>query len=113
MYLGKPIIAPESNRADLSEWASKYNMELRNVSRPRTIQLKHIRDFQNQEDVDYCTEKHLKQGHVYKDLLAKTDEFIPKINNLLGDFSKLMESDNNVTVPPTGMFLIVIQYNMI
>lgn len=93
---------PKSDRLD--DWSERYSNVLRPLLRPRIIQMRHTRDWQDDEDIAYAKAKYTKKdGFSYEDAIARTDELIPQVNALLEELDGMLHSSSSCNAWQRGL----------
>jgi len=94
----KVFLKPATDREDLKKWVEKLSPDSRPLLMPRTRKLP-LLDLAKQEDLDYHAAKY--QDNV-EELLAKTDEYISRVNERLKELESLIKGDNTLNKDGLG-----------
>ena len=86
---GGALLAPQTNRHDLSAWKKRFKNVLRPLARPRVLRLP-IPDFASEADVAYARAKYEGQGFNYEGALAQTAARVRDADALLLELDAML-----------------------
>lgn len=82
------MFAPATERFD--KWRQRFLDVMRPLMRPRIIQLRHLKDFETDEDVKYSRESH--KDFNYEEALANTDKYTREAHAQLQELDAMLHS---------------------
>ena len=94
------LIPPSPVRKDLATFFAsdgEFKRLQRILTRPLVIRMKHLKDWQKDEDVAYAIEKYEKAGFDYEDAERRRPEAAKRMEKLLVELEAMMQSDISMT----------------
>lgn len=105
---GSPqLIPPTPKRDDVADFLSstgEFKVLQRILTRPIIIEMNHLMDWKKPEDVAYAKEKYTNGGFDYAAAKAQASEAASKMERVLVDLEKMMQTDLAMTKNEDGTY---------